>query len=62
VNLATVILILAMATAFVAIVEARRRWDWPTDYQLLIMGVVFTSFAALMFFKCGGWLCSFGTG
>jgi len=49
-----------MATAFVAIVWSRDKYDWPTDYQLLIMGVIFTSFGALMFFKCGGWTCSLG--
>jgi preprotein translocase subunit SecE len=60
VNFATFIMILVMATAFVAIIWSRDRWDWPTDYQLMIMAVVFTSFAAIMFFKCGGWTCSLG--
>jgi len=61
VNIAVFIMALTMATAFVAIVWSRDKYDWPTDYQLMIMAVIFVTFGALMFFKCGGWVCSFGS-
>lgn len=61
-NFATLIMILVMATALVAIIWSRDKWDFPTDYQLMILSVVFATFAAIMFFKCGGWTCSFGIG
>lgn len=59
-NTATLVMVLVMATAFVAVIWCRDKYDWPSDYQLLIMGVVFTTFGALMFFKCGGWVCRLG--
>lgn len=57
-NVETIILAFAMATALVAIVVLRERYDWPTDGQLLVLAAIFVVAGAVMFSKCGGWVCA----
>lgn len=57
--MSNVILAVIMATAFVAIFMLYER-DKISDYQVVMLGILFAGFGMLMYFKCGGWVCSFG--